>query len=98
MTQIKTQLKISRGGIKCSNFIQFALTHRNWFLSQYQYTIENLELAYCLKICRVFIRGQQVNFIDEPAWGSKTVYLMSKNRPGRDDTFLYVRIQPGVLM
>ena len=98
-THVKKQLKISRGGIKCPNFIQFANTHRNWFLSQYQYTLENLEKAYRMKICRILIsHGKRLNFHDEPVWGSNVVYIMSINRSGRDDSFLYYRLQPTKIM
>ena len=92
MTQIKTQLRITRDGIKCPNFLNFALMHRNWFLSSNIYSKESLESAYNVKFCNINVSGKRMNFMGEPIWGKSILYFAEKLQKDRKSTFSYVRL------
>jgi len=76
--QIRPQL----GGITHPAFIQFCHGELFRFKSICQYTLENLELTYKIKFCRVGrIRSKNVvTFIDKPCWGTNIVYIKEQKR------------------
>ena len=96
MIFFKKQLKITRGGVNCGTFRQFAEAHKNWFLYQYTYSRENLETAYKIKFCPIVIRGQRLNFKDEPVWGKNVLFVGEKSH--KTGTALnYVRISKEII-
>ena len=98
MTQIKTQLRITRDGIKCPNFLNFAQMHRNWFLSSFIYSQESLESAYNVQFCNINVSGKRMNFMGEPTWGANILYFAEKLNKGRKSTFSYVRLSSEKIM
>ena len=98
MTQIKTQLRITRDGVKCPNFLNFAQMHRNWFLSSFTYSKENLEMAYQIRFCCIQTTGNRLYFTDQPMWGKNIVYFAEKLRKARKSSFSYVRLSAEKIM
>jgi len=82
-TDLTKTLKIrpQLGGITHQAFIQFCQLELLRFKSVRAYSLENLQLIYNVKFCRVRVRSQAIiTFIDQPSYGPNVVYISEQKR------------------
>lgn len=93
---LREALLINRNGINNGEFIHYLCIERERFLSQYEYSLENLEKFFQVRFCEVrrcrLNNLSSLTFENGAKWGPDVVYINTIVRKDRRSTVNYVRI------
>ena len=92
-------LGINRNGISNAGFINLVYHYWAHFISQFEYTNENIEKAFGVQICEISTRKGKIFFPGKPIWASNAVYVYKKKKgTNREPTIQYARLTPDIIM
>ena len=95
---LNSEWKINRSGIHCQSFIDLVTSYWINFRNSFEPTIENIEFAFNVRICRFKKPNKHIVFIDNPIWAPNVVFIFQKSQSNRPSTTEYARLTPELIM
>ena len=95
---IRTSWEINCNGIFNVNFVDFAQLSWSNFKRVFEFSIDNIELAFGIKICKFTLRNGKIYFTNEPIWGPNVVFINYYERKRQRPTVKYARLPKSLIM